>query len=113
MSTLVHELADELLNKKRDLNSAIACYMIGSSYETVVDLWKKRTLYYIKKGNERNESLFQLFEKVILFNLATKGNAKQMSVDVDLILSDAAEFLVSEDMRALAYKYLEIGANPK
>lgn len=29
MKTLVHELADELLNKKKDINSAIICYMIS------------------------------------------------------------------------------------
>jgi len=26
---LVHELAEELLNKKKDINSAIVCYMIS------------------------------------------------------------------------------------
>ena len=29
LHTLVHELADELLNKRKDINSAIACYMIA------------------------------------------------------------------------------------
>jgi len=30
-----------------------------------------------------------------------------------LIVSDTAEFLVSEDMRALAMKYLDLIGNPK
>jgi len=64
---LVHELADELLNKKKDINSAIACYMISQSLEIVIDLWKKRAFFYIKKGEDRNEALFHLFEKCILF----------------------------------------------
>ena len=58
MKNLVHELADELLNKKKDINSAIICYMISESMETVVDLWKKRSLFCIKKGLNRNEALF-------------------------------------------------------
>ncbi len=58
LNGLVHELAEELLNKKKDINSAIACYMISQSIETVVDLWKKRALFYMKKGENRHESLF-------------------------------------------------------
>jgi hypothetical protein len=112
MNSLVQELGDELLNKKKDINSAIACYMIAQSLDTVVDLWKKRAHYYMKKGVERNESLFQLFEKCILFRTVTKSNAKLLT-DLDLIVSDAADFLVAEDMRALAYKYLDLIGNPK
>jgi hypothetical protein len=66
LNSLVQELADELLNKKKDINSAIACYMIAFSVETVVDLWRKRALFFMKKGVDRNESLFQLFEKCVL-----------------------------------------------
>jgi hypothetical protein len=58
MTSLVQELGDELLNKKKDINSAIACYMIALSLETVVDLWKKRAQYYMKKGVDRNEAMF-------------------------------------------------------
>jgi hypothetical protein len=112
LNTLVQELGDELLNKKKDINSAISCYMIAQNLETVVDLWKKRALFFMKKGMDRNESLFQLFEKCILFRAVTKTNAKLL-VDLDLIVSDASEFLVAEDMRALAYKYLELIGNPK
>jgi hypothetical protein len=108
----VQELGDELLNKKKDINSAIACYMIAQSLDTVVDLWKKRALFFIKKGMNRNECLLQLFEKCVLFRTVTKTNAKLL-VDLDLIVSDTAEFLVSEDMRALAMKYLDLIGNPK
>lgn len=58
MKGLVHELAEELLTKKKDINSAIICYMIAQSIETVVDLWKKRAHFYIKKGENRNEAMF-------------------------------------------------------
>ena len=66
----------------------------------------------MKKGVERNESLFQLFEKCILFRTVTKSNAKLLT-DLDLIVTDAADFLVGEDMRQLAYKYLDLIGNPK
>lgn len=86
--------------------------MIAQSLDTVVDLWKKRALFFIKKGMNRNECLLQLFEKCVLFRTVTKTNAKLL-VDLDLIVSDTAEFLVSEDMRALALKYLDLMGNPK
>jgi hypothetical protein len=86
--------------------------MIAQSLDTVVDLWKKRALFFIKKGMNRNECLLQLFEKCVLFRTVTKTNAKLL-VDLDLIVSDTAEFLVSEDMRALAMKYLDLIGNPK
>jgi len=112
MNALVQELGDELLNKKKDINSAIACYMIAQNLETVVDLWKKRAQYYMKKGADRNESLFQLFEKCILFRAVIKTNAKLLP-ELDLIAADAADFLVAEDFRRLAYNYLELVGNPK
>jgi len=42
----------------------------------------------------------------------TKTNAKLL-VDLDLIVSDISDYLVAEDMRALAYNYLEAVGNPK
>ena len=111
LNSLVHELAEELLNKKKDINAAIACFMISNSVETVIDLWKKRALFFIKKGNDRNESLFQLFEKCILFQKVCQS--KSHITDFDLVATDVAEFLIGEDMKQLAMKYLEINANPK
>ena len=110
MKTLVNELGDELLNKKKDINSAICCYMISQSLEMVVDLWKKRAHFFMKKGEDRNEVLFKLFEKAILFKTVC-GNTKAL-LDVDLIMADIGEFMASEDIKGLAMKYLEFG-NPK
>jgi hypothetical protein len=50
--------------------------------------------------------MFQLFEKCILFQRVTKSQSKNLT-DIDLIVTDVAEFLVSEDLRALAIKYLD------
>jgi hypothetical protein len=110
MRGLVHELSDELLNKRKDINSAIICYMISQSLEIVVDLWKKRSLFFIKKGLDRNEALFQLFEKCILFKTVCKST--KAFLDLDLILADMAEYMANEDLRMLGMKYLEL-SNPK
>lgn len=112
LSGLVHELADELLNKRKDINSAIACYMIAQADDTVVDLWKKRVLYMMKKGHDRNESLYQLFEKCILLRAVTKRSHAKPLLEIDLVISDTAEFLAAEDMKDLALKYLDTYGNP-
>ena len=39
------QLGDQLLKTKRDINSAIICYILAQELDTVVELWKKRALY--------------------------------------------------------------------
>ena len=109
MKDLVKELGDELFKMKL-FNYAIVCYIISQTLETVVDLWKKRTLAFMKKGMDRNEALYLIFEKSILLKTVCK-NSKVLN-DFDLILSDMGEYLASEDVPQLAMKYLEL-ANPK
>ena len=109
MKDLVKELGDELFKMKL-FNYAIICYIISQSLETVVDLWKKRALAFIKKGMDRNEALYLLFEKSILLKTVVKNN-KSLN-DFDLILADMGEYLANEDIPSLAMKYLEL-ANPK
>ena len=43
------ELGDQLLKQKKDINSAIVCYIISADLDIVVDLWKKRALFQIRK----------------------------------------------------------------
>ena len=107
--TQVHELAEELLTKRKDINSAIACYLLAEADETVVDLWKKRVLYLMKKGHDRTECLFHLFEKCVLLRAVTKRAAPLR--DFDLALTDVAEFLAGEDMSDLALKFLDAFGN--
>ena len=80
--------------------------MMAEDMKTVVDLWKKRALYMIKKGVDRQTCLFQLFEKLILFKTVTKYN--QPLEDLDYILADFAEYMANEDLKYLAMKYTEL-----
>lgn len=59
---------------------------------------------------ERNEALFLLFEKCILLKTVCKST--KALVDFDLTVTDMAEYLSSENLKALAMKYLEL-SNPK
>lgn len=73
MKALVHELGDELF-KKKDINGAITCFMVSQSIDVVVDLWKKRFVFlHSKKNMDRNEALFQLFQKVVLFKTVCRS----------------------------------------
>jgi hypothetical protein len=109
MKELVKELGDELFKMKL-YNYAIICYITSQTLETVVDLWKKRTLAFMKKGMDRNEALYLLFEKSILLKTVCKHS--KIINDFDLVLSDMGEYLINEDVPTLAMKYLEL-ANPK
>jgi hypothetical protein len=56
------ELGDQLLQQKKDINSAIVCYILAAELDLVTDLWKKRALFQIRKqGMDKNEALFVLF----------------------------------------------------
>lgn len=77
----------------------------------MVDLWKKRAHYLIKKGTDRTEAMLTLFEKCVLFRAVAKSS--KPLVDVDLVVADVADFLVGEDLRDLALKYLETIGNAK
>lgn len=59
---------------------------------------------------DRNEALFQLFEKCILFKTVCKSIVPLL--EQDLITSDMAEYMAHEDLRHLSLKYLDI-CNPK
>lgn len=110
MKVLSKDLGDELLNKRKDINSAIICYLMSQSMEVVIDLWKKRALFMMKKGIDRNQALFLLFEKCILYKTVCKN--LKIIVDLDLIITDIAEYMASEELTTLALKYLEL-SNPK
>ena len=59
LKEVAKKLGDQLLNLKKDVNSAIICFILAQELELVVDLWKKRALYQIRKMNvDKHEALF-------------------------------------------------------
>jgi len=81
---------------KKDINSAIVCYILSGELDTVTDLWKKRALFQIRKqGMDKNEALFVLFQKTLMLTAACKPG--QTNADIDLILTDFATYLNVED----------------
>jgi hypothetical protein len=55
-------LGDQLLKARKDINSAIVCYILSNEMDLVTDLWKKRAHFQIRKqGIDKNEALFHLF----------------------------------------------------
>jgi len=49
LKEVAKNLGDQFLKAKKDINSAIICYMIAMEQETVIDLWMKRALFQIRK----------------------------------------------------------------
>jgi len=91
---LAFNLGEDLVSK-RDMNSAMICFMISRDVERVVTLWKKRTLFFLKKGSDRNDSLFQLVEKAVLLKSVVK-ETKSFN-EMDMILCDFADYINAED----------------
>jgi hypothetical protein len=58
----------------------------------------------------RNEALYQLFERCIFLKTACKST--KIIVNMDLIVSDMSEYLANDNLKYLAMKYLEL-CNPK
>lgn len=105
LKEVAKDLGDQLLKQKKDINSAIICYIISKELSIVTDLWKKRALYQIRKlGIDKNEALFHLFQKTILLRSAC--GQQQSNEDVDLIVGDFSEFLNAEQQSFIAMKYL-------
>lgn len=110
LRAVAKDLGDQLLKQKKDINSAIICYIISKELSIVTDLWKKRALYQIRKlGLDKNEALFHLFQKTILLRSAC--GQQQGNQDVDLILADFSEFLNSEQQGMLAMTYLQTASS--
>ena len=98
-------MGDQLLKTKKDINSAIVCYILAHETDMVIDLWKKRALYQIRKqGVDKNEALFHLFQKIILLRQACKSATPNK--DFDLVVADLGEFLNTEQQGYLAMKFL-------
>jgi len=49
LKEVAKDLGDQLLKTKKDINSAIVCYILAHETDMVIDLWKKRALYQIRK----------------------------------------------------------------
>lgn len=68
----VEKIADLMLQKKRDANSAIICYMISRNIQKVAELWKLRTETIMKKKPQHKYAiLLNYAEKITFYRLAT------------------------------------------
>jgi len=75
--------------------------------DIVVDLWKKRALFQIRKlGINKYEALFLLFQKTIILRAACK-QPNATNEDMDLIMADFAEYLNVESMSFTAMKHMQ------
>lgn len=100
-------LGDQLFESKTDINSAIVCYILSNEMDIVVDLWKKRALFQIRKlGINKYEALFLLFQKTIILRAACK-QPNATNEDMDLIMADFAEYLNVESMSFTAMKHMQ------
>ena len=103
---MTSELGDELL-KRKDINSALVCYIMAQNLEKVAELWKQRTLTFIKKNPTRkNELLFNYLEKITYFRIVAKKTDKNEQIED--MLSEILEYFANEGEKARAMKYLNM-----
>lgn len=116
---LIKALGDTLL-KMRNVSAGIVCYIISKSIGEVLDLWKQRALFQIKKQEKtREQALFELFQRYILFKLAIEGSSSRrhqefdQNEDYNNVLADISRYLTSQtDLATLALKYLSFSSGP-
>lgn len=116
---MVKKLGDTLL-KMRNVSAAIVCYIISRSIDEVLDLWKQRALFQIKKQEKtREQALFELFQRFILFKITFEGskdsrrNEFDRNEDYNAVLAEISRFLTSQaDLATLALKYLSFTSGP-
>lgn len=69
---LVERIAEQLYQKKRDINSAIICYMISHNIDKLSELWKIRADAIIKKNPQHKFVVYSNFaEKITFYRMAT------------------------------------------
>lgn len=72
---LVEEIANELYQKKRDVNSAIICYMISQNIQKVSELWRLRSESIATKNPKHKYAVYTNFaEKITFYRIATDIN---------------------------------------
>lgn len=116
---LVKELGDTLL-KMRNVSAAIVCYILSHSVDQVLDLWRQRALFQISKQEKtREQALFDLFERYILFKISidSSNNDRRSSFDqnthYNATLVEISRYLTSQAETAiLALKYLSFTSGP-
>ena len=117
--SFIKELGQTLL-KMRNVSAAIVCFVISKSVQEVLDLWKQRALFQIKKSEKtREQALYELFERYILFKLAIEGKTRTKTHEVDQnedynsVLAEISQFLTSQvEFSTLGLKYLSFTSGP-
>lgn len=80
---LVKQLGDTML-QMRNVSAAIVCYIISWSINEVLELWMQRAMFQIKKQEKtREQALFDLFQRFILYKLATESLNDKRKFDFD------------------------------
>jgi protein transport protein SEC31 len=103
---LANALAEDLLEKKKDPNSALICFMIARNISRVIDLWRRRLGFIAKRSKgATNELLFAFFQKVVVLK-TTLGDHEKYD-DMDVVFSEFAEVISNNGLKELAMKYLE------
>jgi len=104
---LVEKIAEHLLHKRRDVNSAIICYMISTNIQKLAELWKMRADTIIKKNPQHKYAILCNFaEKITFYRLAT--GITDNSPNCDDLISEFAEYLSNEGLFEISLRYLSL-----
>ena len=97
----------EIVLKKRDVNSAIICYMISRNIDQLADLWKVRADSIIKKNPQYKYSIYANYaEKITLYRQIT--GIQTQNEHCNTVIEEFAEFLIGEGLNTVAHKYLDL-----
>lgn len=104
---LLEKIAEQVLQKKRDVNSAIICYMISRNIEKLSDLWKVRADAIIKKNPNHKYAIYCNYaEKITFYRMAT--GITDNTEHCDKVIGELAEYLANEGLFEIAQRYLDL-----
>ena len=119
-NAMIKELGDTLL-ELREISAAIVCYILSQSVREALDLWKRRALHNLSnKETTREQCLFDLLQKFVLFKLALEScgspgsqTGLEANEDFNIVLAEVGRYMTSSEEAATMFmKFLLLPTQP-
>ena len=93
------------MDKKRDINSALQCYIVAGNYPKACELWRKRLIHETNLRKEDKYDLMRVFvEKALVLKNVLRD--KSINEDFDAVMAEFASLLAHDGHKWLALHFM-------